>query len=100
MYLLLVTNKNYYLPHVVDNFIFGISVPDYPSRTVESNTLRLFCSFGRFCLLYILINNDKFRYDNFKTTKFGFSIFDMFGQVLLKLFTFFINTIDKEICKI
>ena len=44
------TNK--YLPHVVDDIIFGISVPDYPSRTVESNSLRSFWNFSIFCLLY------------------------------------------------
>ena len=32
----LVINNTKYLVHVVDNIIFGISVPDYPSRTVES----------------------------------------------------------------
>ena len=25
-------------PYIVDNIIFGISIPDYPSRTVESNS--------------------------------------------------------------
>ena len=44
------TNK--YLPYVVDDIIFGISVPDYPSRTVESNSLRSFWNFSIFCLLY------------------------------------------------
>ena len=33
---ILVLNNNKYLSYVVDNIIFGISVPDYPSRTVES----------------------------------------------------------------
>ena len=31
-----------YLPHVVDNIIFGVSVPDYPSRTVETTFLAQF----------------------------------------------------------
>ena len=31
-----VVNNNIYLSHVVDNIIFWISVPDYPSRTVET----------------------------------------------------------------
>ena len=88
------------MQHLVDNIIFGISVPDYPSRAVESNSLRSFWNFGIFCLLYIHINNNKFTYDKFKTAKFGFSIFDMFGQVLLKLFTFLINTADKVIYNI
>ena len=56
------------------SIIFGISVLDYPSRTVESKSLRLFWNFGIFCLLYIHINNKKFTYDKFKTEKFGFSI--------------------------
>ena len=71
----LIVNNNKYLPYVVDNIIFGISVPVYPSRTVESNTLRLYWNFSIFCLLYIHINNNKFTYDKFKTAKFGFSIF-------------------------
>ena len=45
----LVVNKNKYLPHVVDNIIFKISVSDYPSRTVESKSLRLFWNFSIFC---------------------------------------------------
>ena len=36
----LIVNNNKYLSYDVDNIIFGISVPDYPSRTVESNSLR------------------------------------------------------------
>ena len=43
-YYLLVVNNNKYLSYVVDNIIFGISVPDYLSRTVESNSLRIFCN--------------------------------------------------------
>ena len=50
-----------------------------------------------FCLLYIHRNNNKFTYDKFKSAKFGFSMFDIFGEVSLKLF---INTADKEIYKI
>ena len=49
----LVLNNNKYLPHVVDNIIFGISVPDCLSRTVESNSLRLFWNFCILCLLYL-----------------------------------------------
>ena len=75
---ILVVNNNKYLSYVVDNIIFGISVPDYPNRTVESKSLRLFCNFGVFCLFYIHINNNEFTYDKFKSTKFGFSILDMF----------------------
>ena len=44
----LVVNNNKYLTYVVDNIIFGISEPDYPSRTVESKYLRLFCNLGYF----------------------------------------------------
>ena len=32
-----------YLSCVVDNIIFGISVPDYPSRNVETTCLGEFC---------------------------------------------------------
>ena len=39
---ILVANNNKYLPHVVNNIIFGISVPDYPSRTVETTFLGQF----------------------------------------------------------
>ena len=45
-----------------------------------------------FCLLYIHINRFKFTYDKLKTEKFGFSISDIFNQVLLKWFTFLKNT--------
>ena len=38
----LVVNNNKYLVHVVDNIIFGISVPDYLSRTVETTLLAQF----------------------------------------------------------
>ena len=41
---IIVINNNKYLSYVVDNIIFGISVPDYPSRTVESKSLRLLCN--------------------------------------------------------
>ena len=34
--LLLILNNNKYLSYVVDMIIFGISVPNYPSRTVET----------------------------------------------------------------
>ena len=37
------------------------------------------------------MNNNKFTYDRFKTAKFGISI-----RYVLKLFTFLINTADKE----
>ena len=40
--LLLVVNNNKYLSYIVDNIIFGISVPDYPSRTVETTFLGQF----------------------------------------------------------
>ena len=58
----LVVNNNKYLSYFVGNIIFGISVPDYPTRTVESNSLRLFWKLCIFCLLYIHINNNKFTY--------------------------------------
>ena len=43
------------------------------------------------------MNKIKFTYDKFKTVKFGFSIFDIFSQVLSNLFTFLINTTNQEI---
>ena len=70
-----------------------MNVPDYPSRTVESNSIRSFWNCSIFYLLYIHINNNKFTYDEFKSTI-------CFSQVLLKLFTFLINTADKEIYNI
>ena len=39
---LLVVNNNKYVSCVAENFIFGISVPDYSSRTVESTFLGQF----------------------------------------------------------
>ena len=74
----LVVNNNRYLLYTVDSIIFGISLPDYPSRIVESNSPRSFCSFSIFCLLNILINNTKSACYRFKTAKFRFSIFDTF----------------------
>ena len=62
----LVVNNNKYLPHVVENIMFGISVPDYPIRTVENNSLRLFWNFGIFCLLYIHVNILNLRMRNSK----------------------------------
>ena len=94
---LLFVNNNKYLSQLVHIIIFGISVPDYPSRTAENKSTRLFWNFCIFCLLYIHINNNKFTYDKFKSAKFGFSITISFSEVLLKLFTFLINTADKEI---
>ena len=85
---LLVVNNNKYLSHVVDSIIFRISVPDYPSRTVESNSLRLFWNLCIFCLLYIHMNNNKFTYDKFKSAKFGFSILDMFYSSFIKIVYF------------
>ena len=40
---ILVLNNNKYLSYVVDSIIFGISVPDYPSRLVETTFLGQFC---------------------------------------------------------
>ena len=40
--LLLVVNNNKYVSCVVENFVFAISVPDYPSRSVESTFLAQF----------------------------------------------------------
>ena len=46
-------NNYKYLSYVVDNIIFGISTPDYPSRTFESKSLRLFCN-----LVYFVSNRN------------------------------------------
>ena len=106
----LVVNNNKYLPYVfvltkyllnvVDNNIFGISIPNYPSRTVESNSLRLFCNFGVFCLLYIHITSINLHMTNSKVRNLDPAYSICFSQVLLKLFTFLINTADKEIYNI
>ena len=40
--LLLVVNNNKYVSCTIENFIFGISVPDYPSRTVETTLMAQF----------------------------------------------------------
>ena len=94
----LVVKNNKYLSNVVNNIIFGIGVPDYPSRTIESNSQRLFWNFCIFCLLYIHIDNNKFTYDKVRNSDSVYSICS--SQVLLKLFTFLINTADKEIYNI
>ena len=75
----LVVNNDKYLSYVVDNIIFKISVPDYPSRTVESKSLQLFCNLVySIYIIFIYVNNNTFTYDKFKSAKFGFSILDMF----------------------
>ena len=38
----LVVNNNKYLAHVADNVIFAFSVPDYPSRIGDNNSLQYF----------------------------------------------------------
>ena len=76
------------------------SVTDYPSRTVESNSLRLFWNFCIFCLLYIHINNKNLHMTNSKLRNSDSAYSICFSQVLLKLFTFLINTADKEIYNI
>ena len=42
------------------------------------------------------MNNIKFTYDKLESVKFGFSIFDMFSEALLNLFTFLVNTQIKR----
>ena len=44
-----VVKNNQYVSCVVENFIFGINVPDYPSRTVKhvSGTILKFDTFSR-----------------------------------------------------
>ena len=56
-----------------------------PSRTVESNYLRLLWNFCIFCLLYIHINDNKLTYDKFKSAKFWFSKLGMFLSSNIKI---------------
>ena len=51
----LVVNNNKYSSYVVDSIIFRISVPDYPGRTVRSDSLRSFWNFSYF--VYFLIDS-------------------------------------------
>ena len=43
------------------------------------------------------MNDIEFTYDILESIKFGFSMFDIFSQVLLNLFTFFIHTTNQEV---
>ena len=45
----LFVNNDKYLSYVVDNNIFGISIPDFPSSNVETTFLRQFCICLHFC---------------------------------------------------
>ena len=98
MCLLFSRKQQQILSYVVDNIIFRISIPDYPSRTVESKSLRLFCNFGVFCLLYIHITTINLHMTILKVRNSDSAYSICFSHVLLKLFTFLINTADKEIC--
>ena len=61
-------------------------------------SLRLFWNFNIFVFtLFIYVNRIKCTYDKLETVKLGFSILDMFSQVLSNVFTFFINTTNQEI---
>ena len=42
------------------------------------------------------MNKIKFTYEKLESVKFGFSLFDMFGQVLLNLFTLLKNTTNQD----
>ena len=86
--LLYVHKHNKYLPHVVDNIIFGISVLDYHILTVGTTILGQFWNLCSFCLLYIHINNIKFTYDKLKSVKFGFSIFDKLSSSFMEFVNF------------
>ena len=59
---------------------FDLDYTDYPSRTVESNSLRSFLEFPHIRLFCIQINKNKFTYDKFKAAKFGFSTFPCWTQ--------------------
>ena len=57
---------------------------------VEPLKATLYDYFGiSICFVYsIFINTNKFAYDKFKTAKFGFSIFDVFSEVFVKIVYF------------
>ena len=97
---LLVVNNNKYLSHVVDSIIFRISVPDYPSRTVESKSLRLFCNLVYFVYFIFIQTTIYLHMTNSKVRNSDSSYSTCFSQVLLKLFISLINTVDKEIYNI
>ena len=60
----LVINYRKYSSHVVDSIIFGISVPDYPSWIVDSNSLRSLCNFSIFCLIIFIYTTMNFHMMN------------------------------------
>ena len=76
---------------------YHISVPDYPNRTVKSKSLRIFCNFSLFCLLYDHTNTINLHMTNSKLRNSDSAYSICISQVLLKLFTFLLNTADKEI---
>ena len=43
------------------------------------------------------MNNIIFTYDKLESINFGFSIIDIFSQVLLNLFTLLVNTTNQEV---
>ena len=59
----------------------------YPTTLVEPLKATLYDHFGISVdfvyFIFIYVNNNKFTYDKFKTTKFEFNILDVFSQVLL-----------------
>ena len=92
--------NNKYVPHVADNIIFRISLPDNSCRTVESNSLSLFWNFSIFCLLFIHMDNKKLHMTNSKLRSSDSAYSICFTQILLELFTFLPDTADKEIYNI
>ena len=85
-------------------FTISYSESAYPITPVEPLKATLYDHFVILVYLvyfiFICINNNKFTYDKQKTLKIGCSIFNMFNQVILKLFTFLINTTNNEIYNI
>ena len=89
--LLLTVNNNKYLSYVVDSIIFGISVPDYPSRTVESKSLRLYWNFRYFVYFIFIYTTIKLHMANSKVRNSDSPYSICFSRVLLKSFNFLIN---------
>ena len=93
----LFVNNNQYLRHVVDNIIFRISVPNYPSRTVENNSLRLYCNLVYYLYFIFIKLTISLHMTNSKVRNSDSTYSYSYSQVILKMFTFLINTADKEI---
>ena len=93
--LLFVNNRNIY--HILLTISYSeLAYPITPVESLKATLYRSFWNFIVFCLLYIDINNNKFTYDKFKVRNSDSAYSICFSQVLLKLFTFLINTPIKR----